>query len=98
MTLSKNFELTSKTERDTPEFECQKLQVYAGSMVSTYRYASDKLSSDYATPDKRHRKSVDLLERTAIMEASHIRPYTVIRKKPMIISNMCMHRIIVMQR
>lgn len=80
MTLSKNFELTSKTERDTPEFECQKLQVYAGSMVSTYRYASDKLSSDYATPDKRHRKSVDLLERTAIMEASHIRPYTVIRK------------------
>lgn len=53
MTLSKNFELTSKTERDTPEFECQKLQVYAGSMVSTYRYASDKLSSDYATPDKK---------------------------------------------
>ena len=30
-----------------------KLQVYAGSMVSTYRYASDKLSSDYATPDKK---------------------------------------------
>ena len=29
---------------------------------------------------------------------THIRPYTVIRKKPMIISNMCMHRIIVMQR
>lgn len=51
--LSKSFEITSKTEMDIPEFQCQKLQVYAGSMVSTYLYASGKLSNDYATPDKK---------------------------------------------
>ena len=51
--LSKSFEITSKTEMDIPEFQCQKLQVYAGSMVSTYRYASGKLSNDYATHDKK---------------------------------------------
>ena len=53
VSLSKSFELTGKTERDLPEFQCQKLQVYAKGMVSTYRYASGKLSSDYATPDKK---------------------------------------------
>ena len=51
VSLSKSFELTGKTERDLPEFQCQKLQVYAKGMVSTYRYACGKLSSDYSTPD-----------------------------------------------
>lgn len=53
VSLSENFELTGNTERDLPEFQCQELQVYAKGMVSTYHYVSGKLSSDYATPDKK---------------------------------------------
>lgn len=53
VSLSENFELIGNTERDLPEFQCQELQVYAKGMLSTYHYASGKLSSDYATPDKK---------------------------------------------
>ena len=75
-----------------------KLQVYAGSMVSTYRYASDKLSSDYATPDKKAPEIRGFVGKNSYNGSI---PYQTIysdQEKPMIISNMCMHRIIVMQR